>query len=389
MPLHLFDDWLSSSFAAAPGDSGLEEHGGAVGCAGHDLSAAGLRGSRAAPLRIRSAFAEGLIFTRNTGETVTVSGESQDKCIDDCQVKLKRPPPGPAGGGGFSALGGMQELATGGEHAEIQDCANFCRTEFEVFCFPGDSTVQVRGRGRVALSELREGDAVLALKPSEQKAASGANAWTLSFDKVLAFLHYDPAWEGEFCEIRHELGKVRLTGNHLLFVQRASTNSVEPILARDVCAGDRVLAPWIDGTLATSMVSEPPILVRSRGLYAPLLDSGTVLVDGTAASCYAMPSDVVRSRAFSLVNRVAGTAGIHAVAHALCAPLRAWCSGRHEPALPQRLPPLEAGAMLQDEWCTSDRVVTMAKKRSAGVHPYAWVMYVVVASFVRDFQAKA
>lgn len=368
MPFHAFDELLAPSFASAPGDAGF------------DVSAAAGFGGAGASRRLRSAFTEKLIFTRNTGETVSVSGESQDQCIDDCQAKLKAPPPG-SQSGGFAALGGMRDLATGGEHAEIQDCVNFCRTEFEVFCFPGDSAVQVRGRGRVALSELREGDAVLALRPSEQQAAGGASAWTLHFDKVLAFLHREPGSEAEFYEICHELGKVRLTGNHLLFAQRAGAASFAPVLARDVCAGDRVLAPWIDGSLAASTVSSPPRLVRGRGLYAPLLESGTVLVDGTAASCYAMPSDVVRSRAFALVHHVAGTAGIHAVAHALCAPLRAWCSGRRASAL------ADLDAVEGDEWRAGGAAVATAKKR-AGVHPYAWVMYVVVASFVRDFQAK-
>ncbi|CAK8989893.1 Desert hedgehog protein A (Cephalic hedgehog protein) (Desert hedgehog protein 1) (DHH-1) (X-CHH) [Cleaved into: Desert hedgehog protein A N-product [Durusdinium trenchii] len=105
--------------------------------------------------------------------------------------------------------------------------------------------------------------------------------------------------EAEVLQITHEQGKLELTAGHLLFAQKAS-DSFAPTVARDVRPGHRLAAPWVDGSVA-----KPEVLridtVRRKGLFAPLLACGTLLVDGTAASCYALPTPIAATWPQSLL----------------------------------------------------------------------------------------
>jgi len=354
-----------------------------------------------------------LEFTDQKGNTIQLSGESEDACVESCknadQLKDKK------GGEQQGALGQAMQIGVGGEQQAMAECARFCQLEFQWYCFPGDSTVLVRGRGRVRLSELRVGEPVLAIRRSPEQLAideekedrdevvgesrgtqdwhavmtpacrqndepgspcslplpaatpvpTAAPAvaapllgWELHFEPVLAFLHREPATEAEVLRIRHGLGQVHLTANHLLFALRESNGTIESILADEVRVGDRVLAPWIDGTLSSPEVQAVDRVWKSTGLYAPLLDSGTVLVDGTAASCYAIPWNMPDAH-----RRVAKVATLQNAYHAALLPLRFFLA-KH--GMPKAAP---------------DPRVAPAKGAEA-VHPYVWFLYVVFASLV-------
>jgi len=165
-----------------------------------------------------------------------------------------------------------------------------------------------------------------------------------------------------------------------------------------------VLAPWVDGSLVS-----PEILriesVRKQGLYAPLFESGVLLVDGTVASCYASPSRI-DSSVLRLSSSLAGTAGVHAVAHTVCAPLRLYCLMVSLNAMalkdPEARPAVKAknAARISDEFLAASggqlirkdgeeaqlaRCGDSAKKRESKdgtfpIHPYAWTLYVLAAS---------
>lgn len=339
------------------------------------------------PKGAATAFTEPLQFHRNTGESIEVSGKSRHACIEDCQHKLKAKS-GKDDNAAASAGAMMGDLVTGGEQMEIQDCVNMCRSEFEIFCFPGDATVHVRGRGRVPLRELRVGDAVMAIAPAAVNR-DDAQPFSLRFDTVLAFLHHEPSWEGEVLELRHDLGRIRVTGNHLLYC--ASTTSdgshgkARPCLARDVRVGDRLLAPWCDGDVVTARVTELKTL-QAAGLYSPLLDGGNLLVDGTAASCYALPTNLTETSVYRRLVAVADGDGVHALAHAACAPLRTWCR-----AALASVPTAEGAE--RDKLATEKMAATKAalygahKDKDFGVHPYAWTLFVLASSAVRGIPA--
>lgn len=324
-----------------------------------------------------------MTFMSPTGKSVQVSGKSQNDCIESCKnaPELKTPEASHGNDGKVDVLGGLSmaaSVAAGGEEAMIHSCVRFCQTSFEWHCFPGDATVVVRGRGRISIAKLEVGDEVLAPRPASSAPASlGSRTppeccdWELHFDRVLAWVHRDPREPLEVVQIRHALGQVQMSPGHLVFAQRAGSSSIAPVLAKDVRPGDRLLSTWIDGSL-----SRPEVLETRRsskkGLFAPLVDGGTIFVDGAAASCYAIPSDIAAAPVFRLAASVADGMAVQSAAHAVFAPLRAFC---------------HAARALRCRQLTHDQQAEALAKADLGVapsgaHPYAWVMYVLGASFM-------
>lgn len=356
-------------------------------------------------------------FTTRSGKTVVLNNESKSECIESCKNAPELKDANNAGG-----IDGLLGAVSGGERQSVADCINFCGVEHEMWCFPGDSTVVVRGRGRVPLSELCLGDMVLMASPSshrppadteqssavlgppDEAAAKAGCGRELQFSAVLAWLHRDPEAEAEVLEIQHELGKLRLTANHLVFAQRrsvqhddrscsrsyfgsspsSSSTAAVPTIAREVEVGDRVLAPWFDGTLALPQVKSVAQL-RKRGLYAPLLDGGNLVVDGTVASCYAIPRHIAASPLFKHLGKYCDDgAAFHAAAHVLFLPLRMLC----QPTPSNRLPtPRKRLALHYKEKLWEEAKDDLEPhidlpQNFQGVHPYAWVCYIGLASLV-------
>lgn len=293
-----------------------------------------------------------LTFTTQMGKKVELSGESYDACLQSCRdsPELKD--------GNQSGAFGVADAALGGEKANQARCAEFCEAEFELFCFPGNSKVMARGRGAVCLSQLRVGDHVWAAIPDED------GTWQLRFDPVVAFLHRAPDMEAEVLQITHEQGKLELTAGHLLFAQKAGTEAFAPTVARDVRPGHRLAAPWVDGSVA-----KPEVLridtVRRKGLFAPLLACGTLLVDGTAASCYALPTPIADSMGFRRLVALVGWRNLQNLAQLCFSPVRM---------------AYVAGAQKSDENMLAK--CKLDTETSGVYHPYAWVLYVLGANLL-------
>lgn len=368
----------------------------------------------APPAEAKSGVAEGCEETAEyqteEGKTVMLCVDDEDKCIDSCKnaPELQDAPYDPN-----NKVGMLSNMAAGGEQQMQASCVRYCRLEFEIYCFPGDSTVFVRDRGSVPLAQLRVGDQILVLKRRARDQSGGqdcadedaAEAWSLHFEPVLAWLHREPEAQVEVLRVRHACGEVHLSSNHLLFARRvsregdpskpggessAATAALAPVLAREVRVGDRLLCPWVDGTLA-----EPEVTaidrVKKKGLHAPLLAGGTLLVDATAVSCYAIPLDIVADPTYAgLLRRfsaVLGRESIHELAHAVMLPLRAWYMQQR--ALPWAAccaPPLSTtvrrNAPPGEEKDAPPADDAVSLEPLPGIHPYGWFFYVLFKSLV-------
>merc|ERR1712107_847649 len=122
------------------------------------------------------------------------------------------------------------------------------------------------------------------------------------------------------------------------------------------------LAPWIDGSITSPEVHKVERCWK-RGLYAPLLNGGILLVDGTAASCYAIPRNISDSSSFRRVMELAGSTGLHSACHSLFLPLRILWQGS------------QVGDAETSETCAKKQgTIHIKKQGTIRIHPYAWVL---------------
>jgi hypothetical protein len=139
----------------------------------------------------------------------------------------------------------------------------------------------------------------------------GDDVWTagprgvLQLSRVYAFLDRQPDTTGECTELTTWSGKtLRLSATHLVHARRAEHSTVRPVQAREVQVGDALLVA--DGIADNAVREEQVVRIQkatTTGWYAPATHTGTLLVDGVLASCYA---EVLS----------------HSAAHAALAPLR-------------------------------------------------------------------
>ncbi|OSX73614.1 hypothetical protein BU14_0333s0003 [Porphyra umbilicalis] len=132
----------------------------------------------------------------------------------------------------------------------------------EDVCFPADATVEVVGRGRVAMADLHIGDVVA--------VAAGRTS------RVYAFSHADVDAVTPFVELSTatSVRPLRLSPGHYLPVNGRLA------AARTVAVGDVLVSAA--GPAAVTAVSAS----TGVGLYNPHTVDGGLLVDGIRTSCY-------------------------------------------------------------------------------------------------------
>lgn len=154
-------------------------------------------------------------------------------------------------------------------------------------CFPGDTWVTLEGGATKPMRDLRPGDRVLT-----SAAANGRGP--LVFSPVLSFLDRQPGAAKTFYVIGTRAGlNITLTAAHLIFVtdcsplaetHEDSKRELRTVFASEVQPGQCVLTARSKAALsAVTFVEEQ----SGSGLYAPVTGSGSIVVNGVLASCYA------------------------------------------------------------------------------------------------------
>ncbi|XP_022596218.1 indian hedgehog B protein-like [Seriola dumerili] len=175
-------------------------------------------------------------------------------------------------------------------------------------CFPGDAQVILEGGATKQMRDLHPGDRVLA---SSTEDGHGP----LLYSPVLSFLDRQPNVTKIFYVIGTDAGlNITLTAAHLIFVtdctggQRSEPGweetleephlgsiprpsweaGLRTVFASEVHPGQCVLTPQgkVRSQTTFSVVTSVEER-RSTGLYAPLTQHGSVVVNGVLASCYA------------------------------------------------------------------------------------------------------
>ncbi|XP_060944313.1 indian hedgehog B protein-like [Limanda limanda] len=176
-------------------------------------------------------------------------------------------------------------------------------------CFPGDAQVNLEGGATKQIRELHPGDRVLA-------SSSTDGSGPLLYSPVLSFLDRQPNATKTFYVIGTDAGlNITLTAAHLIFVtdcaggQRELRREEEvketllgsilgrrprweadlkSVFASEVRPGQCVLT--LQGKVGSEAAFSVVSFVEeqmSTGLYAPLTQHGSIVVNGVLASCYA------------------------------------------------------------------------------------------------------
>lgn len=261
---------------------------------------------------------EMLEYQADNGETILLSKESEAACVKDCEHS-------PALKGNDGVGESKSSFAAGGEEQMVAGCVSFCNEKLGL-CFPASATVAVRDKGRMPMSKLHVGDNILVARPSATADDSQSREHQeLAYEPIIAWLHYEPDMDVDVVKVTHKLGVISLTPDHMLFVRRKGETSIKSVAAQKVSIGDRVLSPWIDGGF-----SEPEVTAvcqeRASGAFCPLTPSGTLLVDSTVASCYAIPSEITDNVLYSSLlvawKRSGQRNDAHDLAHMTFLPIR-------------------------------------------------------------------
>ncbi|XP_026151348.1 indian hedgehog B protein-like [Mastacembelus armatus] len=171
-------------------------------------------------------------------------------------------------------------------------------------CFPGNAQVTLQGGATKLMRDVRPGDHVLASSATDGRGP-------LLYSPVLSFLDRQPNVTKIFYIIGTNTGlNITLTAAHLIFITDCKSKlgelgleevvkepHLDPVLkdrpsrkaglrtafASDVRPGQCIITPQVGTLSVVTFVKEQ----RSIGLYAPLTQHGSIVVNGVLASCYA------------------------------------------------------------------------------------------------------
>lgn len=193
------------------------------------------------------------------------------------------PPPAPSAGPPLpsaTAVASPGVSPTADESLDASPEATASPADDDAVCFPAAATVDVVGRGRVAMADLRVGDVV---------AVGGGR----SPSPVYAFSHADAAAVSTFVSLTTAAGAGNAAGGGSAAAGtppatlRLSPGHYLPVngrlaAAKTVVVGDILAAGPAGEPVTVTSVEQ----VVGRGLFNPHTVAGGVLVDGIHTSCY-------------------------------------------------------------------------------------------------------
>ncbi|XP_075685235.1 indian hedgehog protein isoform X1 [Rhinoderma darwinii] len=148
-------------------------------------------------------------------------------------------------------------------------------------CFPGTAMATSSSGEKIPISELLPGTKVLAMDSDGRT----------TFSDFMTFLDQDPKSEHLFQVITtvDPPRRLSLTPTHLIFVaDNGSTPAAEykAVFASQVRPGQYILVSGAPGLVPATVTSVS--LEIDTGVFAPLTQHGTILVDDVVVSCFAL-----------------------------------------------------------------------------------------------------
>jgi hypothetical protein len=195
-------------------------------------------------------------------------------------------------------------------------------------CFSAYNDVEVQGKGMVPMNSVKVGDYVRVFRSSSRRSNNDDSDYSRVFSLAhldhnyeanFLQLHYDVHTEGNGAKLLNKAPKpLEITGRHMVYVVGKGV-----IRADEVKVGDEL---QLNLHLDTSSDENPIRIskmmalvneigsVKRKGVYAPVTETGDLIVSGVRASSYYAFFDGVPSNAQ------------HALTHLFFAPHRILCS---------------------------------------------------------------
>eukprot|EP00929_Paragymnodinium_shiwhaense_P106863 TRINITY_DN7268_c0_g1_i2.p1 TRINITY_DN7268_c0_g1~~TRINITY_DN7268_c0_g1_i2.p1 ORF type:complete len:300 (-),score=54.68 TRINITY_DN7268_c0_g1_i2:506-1405(-) len=148
-------------------------------------------------------------------------------------------------------------------------------------CFPAEAQVQIRRSAGGVL----EAAPLWTLQGSEPLVVHMPGGSGVAVDHLLGFSHlHEVTAPGAFLAVEHVGGVFRATGKHMVIalVVKGGLEERRSVATGSLQAGDKLL---FDGAMSDVLSVRGD--TTSLGLSAPLTAAGTLIVDGSVASCYA------------------------------------------------------------------------------------------------------
>ncbi|MEE6488911.1 hypothetical protein FKM82_015431 [Ascaphus truei] len=148
-------------------------------------------------------------------------------------------------------------------------------------CFPGWALAMLESGEKMPVSELHPGLRVLAMDKDGRA----------TYSDFLTFLDQDPQAERVFqvIETLDPPRQLSLTPTHLIFVAdnfSTSATDFQAVFASRVRPGQYILVSGVPGLLPAKVISVSTQI--DIGVYAPLTQHGTLVVDEVVVSCFAL-----------------------------------------------------------------------------------------------------
>ncbi|CAD5112722.1 DgyrCDS1940 [Dimorphilus gyrociliatus] len=106
------------------------------------------------------------------------------------------------------------------------------------------------------------------------------------FSKVIGWLHRDEEKLEKFFVLKNELGlNLKVTGEHLIAIEK--DGQIQYQRAYETTKRDFLINIDEFGRKSRQKITEIDV-IEEKGIYAPLTDDGTIVVDSNLASCYAV-----------------------------------------------------------------------------------------------------
>lgn len=157
--------------------------------------------------------------------------------------------------------------------------------EEPVSCFPETASVHLEGGQTKTMKDLQIGD----------KVASMDSSGRIVYSKVLTFLDIKRNMSTAFVtiETKNPAARVTITEFHLIYQLNKHALQESVVFARDLKVGDFLYVRKNESSFDRFTAGRIVAIKRrqNKGAYAPLTETGNIVVNGVLCSCYAVISD--------------------------------------------------------------------------------------------------